>query len=347
MTVYRVRFEPVAITIDVPEEETILDAALRQGLPLTHECRTGRCASCKSVLLHGHVERGKHSRFALEQEEICSGHILLCRTCPRSDLVVRLLRYDEELLQAGLPVVQTFQATVVGIEPLTHEIRHLVLRLPTDQRMLFRAGQYAEVRVPGSCEYRPFSMANTPRTSTQLEFLIKVYPGGRFSSLLAEGDIAAGQQLEVRGPFGLFMLREQSDGDILFVGGGSGLAPLWALLNDLAERGIHRRASLYYAARTRKDLFYLDRLRELEERLPGFRFVPVLSRPSCEDEWNGERGRITEVVARTWTVRHPETEVYLCGLPGMIDAMLPVLAEKGIAQARIFYDKFTSIRNEG
>jgi len=207
--------------------------------------------------------------------------------------------------------------------------------------MLFSAGQYADLRIPGSEEHRAYSMANTPRTSDYLQFMIKVFPGGRFSSLLESG-ISVGQELEVKGPYGVFMLREKSNSDIICIGGGSGMAPLWSLLNDMADRGIKRKATYYYGARTRKDLFYLDHLRQLEQRLSGFHFVPALSMATAEDEWDGETGLITEVLDRNLEVGQTEMQAYLCGPPPMIDAAIPVLVRKGISEDRIFFDKFTS-----
>jgi propane monooxygenase reductase subunit len=183
-------------------------------------------------------------------------------------------------------------------------------------------------------------MANTPRTNSHLEFMIKVFAGGRFSSLL-EGGISIGQELEVKGPYGVFMLREKSNSDIVCIGGGSGMAPLWSLLNSMAERGIERKATYYYGARTRKDLFYLDRLQQLEGRLPGFRFVPALSMATPEDEWDGETGLITEVLDRNLEAGQTQMQAYLCGPPPMIDAAIPVLVRKGISEDRIFFDKFT------
>ena len=120
------------------------------------------------------------------------------------------------------------------------------------------------------------------------------------------------------------------------------MAPLWSLLNDMAERGIKRRATYYYGARTRKDLFYLDRLKQLAERLPGFRFVPALSMATAEDNWDGETGFITEVLDRDLKTGQRHTQAYLCGPPPMIDAAIPVLVRKGISEDRIFFDKFTS-----
>jgi propane monooxygenase reductase subunit len=282
----------------------------------------------------------KYSTFALPEYESEEGYVLLCRSHAYSDLEVELINYDEDILRLGIPIV-TLQTIVEEIEPLTHDIRRLVLRFAEPgQRMLFTAGQYADIRIPGSEEHRAYSMANTPRANDHLEFIIKVFPGGRFSSLL-EGGISVGQELVVKGPYGVFMLREKSNSDIICIGGGSGMAPLWSLLNSMAERGIERKATYYYGARTRKDLFYLDRLQQLEERLPGFRFVPALSMATPEDEWEGETGLITEVLNRNLEAGQTQMQAYLCGPPPMIDAAIPVLVSKGIGEDRIFFDKFT------
>jgi len=341
MPTHKVRFQPVGIEIEVNEDETVLNAAFRQGVSLTHGCREGQCSACKSFLLDGDIEMEKYSTFALPEYESEEGYVLLCRSHAYSDLEVELINYDEDILRLGIPIV-TLQTIVEEIEPLTHDIKRLVLRFAEPgQRMLFTAGPYADIRIPGSDEHRAYSMANTPSTNDHLEFMIKVFPGGRFSSLL-EGSISIGQELEVKGPYGVFMLREKSNSDIICIGGGSGMAPLWSLLNSMAERGIERKATYYYGARTRKDLFYLDRLQQLEERLPGFRFVPALSMATGEDEWDGETGLITEVLGRNLEAGQTQMQAYLCGPPPMIDAAIPVLVSKGISEDRIFFDKFTS-----
>ena len=340
MAIHKVRFQPVGIEIDVNEDETVLNAAFRQGVSLTHGCREGQCSACKSFLLDGDIEMEKYSTFALPEYESEEGYVLLCRCHAYSDLEVELINYDEDILRLGIPIV-TLQTIVEEIEPLTHDIKRLVLKFAEPgQRMLFTAGQYADIRIPGSEEHRAYSMANTPSTNDHLEFIIKIFPGGRFSSLL-EGGISVGQELVVKGPYGVFMLREKSNSDIVCIGGGSGMAPIWSLLNSMAERGIERRATYFYGARTRKDLFYLDRLQQLEERLPGFRFVPALSMATPEDEWDGETGLITEVLERNLEAGQTQMQAYLCGPPPMIDAAIPVLVRKGISEDRIFFDKFT------
>lgn len=340
MATHKVRFQPVNIEIDVDEDETVLNAAFRQGVSLTHGCREGQCSACKSFLLDGDIEMERYSTFALPEYESDEGYVLLCRCHAYSDLEVELINYDEDIIRLGIPI-ESYRTIVEEIEPLTHDIKRLVLKIAEPgRRMRYNAGQYASLRVPGSEEHRAYSMANTPRTNDRLEFIIKVFPGGLFSGLL-EGGITIGQELEAEGPYGVFMLREKWDSDIICIGGGSGMAPLWSLLDDMAERGIKRKATFFYGARTRKDLFYLDRLEQLAERLPGFRFVPALSMATPEDDWDGETGLITDVLDRNVEAGQLATQAYLCGPPPMIDAAIPVLVRKGISEDRIFFDKFT------
>jgi propane monooxygenase reductase subunit len=340
MPTHRVRFQPVNIEIEVDEDETVLNAAFRQGVSLTHGCREGQCSACKSFLLDGDLEMDRYSTFALPEYESEEGYVLLCRSHAYSDLEVELINYDEDILRLGIPIV-TLQTTVEEIESLTHDIKRLVLKFAEPgKKMQFNAGQYASITIPDSVESRAYSMANTPTTTDRAEFIIKVFPGGRFSGLL-EGGLTVGQQMEIKGPYGVFMLREKTNSDIICIGGGSGMAPLWSLLNDIAERGIKRKATFFYGARTRKDLFYLDRLKQLAERLPGFRFVPALSMATEEDEWEGETGLITDVLERHLDAGLTQEQAYLCGPPPMIDAAIPVLVRKGISEDRIFFDKFT------
>lgn len=338
MTKHKVYFEPVGIEIEVDEEETILEAAFRQGVMLMHGCKEGQCSACKAFLLDGDLEMGRYSTFALNEYESDEGFVLLCRAHAYSDLEIELVNYDEEMLKSGIPI-QQIQTEVEEIEPLTHDIKRLVLRLVDPPEMAFMSGQYAELYIPGTDEHRAYSMANTPSTDRQAEFIIKVYPGGRFSGLLEDG-LKIGDSMKMKVPYGVFTLREKSDGDIIFVGGGSGMAPIWSLLNHMAEEDIDRKATYYYGARTRKDLFYLEEMKELEERLPGFRFVPALSEPAADDEWDGETGLITEVIERL-EEDLTGTEAYLAGPPPMIDAAIPVLEMKGIQEDEIYFDKFT------
>jgi propane monooxygenase reductase subunit len=340
---HTVRFEPVDLEIKVSEDETVLEAAFRQGVMLMHGCKEGQCSACKSFLISGEVDLEPYSTFALADYEREEGYTLLCRAHAYSDLEVELLHFDEEVLTSSVPI-QTMRAQVASITALTHDIRHLALDLIEPQDIAFHAGQYVDVQIPGTTHTRAFSMANTPATGGRLEFMIKLYPGGRFSGLL-EDQLAPGHELEVRGPYGVFILREHSDADLVFIGGGAGMAPIWSLLNSMAERGLRRKVTYYYGARSPRDLFHLDELAGLGERLPDFRFVPALSEPAPGDGWEGETGLITDVVDRLESDL-TGYEGYLCGPPPMIDAAIELLVAKGIGEARIFYDKFTITASE-
>jgi propane monooxygenase reductase subunit len=210
MPTHKVHFQPVDIDIEVSEDETVLNAAFRQGVSLTHGCREGQCSACKSFLLDGDIEMEKYSTFALPEYESEEGYVLLCRCHAYSDLEVELINYDEDIIRLGIPI-ESFRTIVEAIEPLTHDIKRLVLKnVGPEKKMKFNAGQYASLRIPGSEEFRAYSMANTPLTNDRLEFIIKVFPGGRFSGLL-EGGITVGQEMEAQGPYGVFMLHGKSD----------------------------------------------------------------------------------------------------------------------------------------
>lgn len=336
-----VRFEPVGIEIEVGEDQNVLRAAAEQGIMLMHGCKEGQCAACKSFVLDGEdIELEKYSTFALPDYEKEEGFTLLCRAHVYEDVTIELLNYDEEMIRSGLPIQQAV-AEVVSIEAVTHDLRHLVLQLIEPKEIKFFPGQYVDIAVPDTEATRSFSMANTTsRDSGRLEFVIKVYPDGLFSHFMDTG-LAVGDRLDIVGPFGVFTLREGREGDLVFVGGGAGMAPILSLLRSLVERGITRRATYYYGARRRRDLCFEKELRALEDALPAFRYVPALSEPADEDDWDGEVGLITEVVTRHESDL-AAADAYVCGPPPMVEAAIAALTELGTPEKRIFYDKFTT-----
>jgi propane monooxygenase reductase subunit len=338
---HTVRLEPVGIEMEVDEEETILQAAFRQGLMLMHGCKEGQCSACKSFLLDGEVDLDRYSTFALPDFEEAEGWTLLCRAHAYSDLEIELINYDEDELRSGTPII-TARTRVEAIERLTHDIRLLRLSLVEPEQLTFKPGQYVDIGIPGSNgHHRSFSMANTPTTANELVFMIRLFPDGRFSGLL-EGALSAGDELEVTGPYGVFTLRASSPRRLLFIGGGAGMAPILSLLRSMAESRSERRAIYYYGARRPEDLFCLEELEALARELPSFEFVPALSESGDPDDgWDGETGLITDVVARR-EEDFSELDAYLCGPPPMVDAAIALLEGKGVPEARIFYDKFTT-----
>ncbi|MCQ6267789.1 2Fe-2S iron-sulfur cluster binding domain-containing protein [Fictibacillus sp. WQ 8-8] len=341
---YKVTLEPVGLEMEVQDDETILEAAFRQGIALMHGCKEGQCSTCKSLLVDGDAEMERYSTFALNDYEKEDGYVLLCKTKAYSDLTVELLQFDEEALKVSVPI-KNFSTTVVNIESLTHDIRKLTLKLNQPEEIKFHSGQFVDLYAPDKTYYRSYSMSNTPSQSDRLEFMIKIFKGGKFSTLVDE-QLKVGDDIEVRGPFGNCIRREENTGDIVLIGGGSGMAPLWSILNDMAEKNVKRNVTFFYGARSKRDLFYLEKFQEIATCLDGFRFIPALSEPLLEDDWDGEAGLITDVLERS--INHEtanQLEAFLCGPGPMIDAAMAVLRQKGVTVDRIFFDKFVPATN--
>ncbi|TCM41190.1 FAD-binding oxidoreductase [Kribbella sp. VKM Ac-2568] len=330
-----VRFEPVDLEMEVDEEETVLNAAFRQGIALMHGCKEGQCAACKSFLLDGDVQMDRYSTFALAEYESDEGYILLCKSHAYSDLTVELINYDEEELRNAVPL-QHLRTRIAAIEPVTHDIVSLRLDLVEPAAFTFKPGQYADIRIPGQDGHRSFSMANLP--GEPLEFLIKKYPGGHFSGLL-DDTLKPGDELELDGPYGTFTLKKSSDRRIVCIGGGAGLAPILSLLRHLVADGIDRPVRFFYGARNHADLFYLEQIEELGAKLTDFEFVGCLS-DSWPDGW-ANTGFVTEVVQRL-EPGLAECDAYLCGPPPMVDAAIALLEMTGVPPEHIHYDKFTT-----
>lgn len=335
---HHVRLEPAGIEFEVREDETILDGAFRQRLMLMHGCKEGQCAACKSFLLDGEVDMDRYSTFALPDYEQDEGWTLLCKAHAVSDLEIELVNFDEDVLRGGV-ALRTVPTRVESVEGLTHDIRRLVLVVGDREPFDFRAGQYVDIRIPGTDEHRSFSMANLPGDDGRLEFMVKLYRGGRFSALLGDGALTPGDELELTGPYGVFTLRESSRRPLLFIGGGAGMAPILSLLRALAQQGSSRPGAFYYGARDQDDLFHLDELAALSRSLPGFRFVPALSEPTAG--WTGEGGLITDVITRC-EAELTGVDAYVCGPPPMVDAAIAVLTAKGVPRAQIHFDRFTT-----
>src|ERR1700752_2714521 len=211
-----VRLEPIGEQIDCAPDETVLDAAFRQGYNLVYGCREGQCSACKCFLMEGDVELKKYSNFALSDTEKANGYSLMCRAMPESNLVVELLHYDKESYRLAFPIRDGVSVVEV-VEALTHDITRLVLKVVEPSDFAFLPGQYVDIHIPGDAEgaRRSFSLANVPGDGL-IELMIKRYPGGKLSGML-EGDIAVGDQIGFTGPYGAFHLRRESERPILMI----------------------------------------------------------------------------------------------------------------------------------
>lgn len=342
---HRIRFEPVDIEMEVSEDETILDAAFRQGIHLMHGCREGQCSACKSFVLDGEIQMDRYSTFACNDSETDQGFVLLCRSHAYSDCEIELLNFDEDELLGGV-AIQDVRTRVEAVEALTHDIVSLRLRAIEPAGFDFKPGQYADLQVPGTDEHRSFSMATTPSTPGEVEFIIKKYPGGRFSALL-DDSLVVGDELSLTGPYGTFTIKDGHVLPIVCVGGGAGMAPVLSLLRHLSETASTRPVRFYYGARTAQDLFYVEEIVALGKRLNDFEFVACLSEAdqAADPDWRPgvdlELGNVTDVVDRR-EQSLAKCEVYLCGPPPMVDAALALAEARSVPTDQVFFDKFTS-----
>jgi methane monooxygenase component C len=318
------------IDIVCREDEDVVTAAFRQGYLLLTECREGSCATCRGFLADGEYdELLPHSPHALTDLEEEEGHILACRLRPRSDLEID---FDYPLDRVGRYEEWTRTGQVVATERLSETVARVVVRTAAAQDpLVWDPGQYVQVTMPAVGATRAYSMANAPDGSRDLELLIRLLTGGQFSGHVAAG-LATGEPVRLRGPFGNFTFR--GDPKPVFVAGGTGLAPIIAILRTLARADPTTDARLVFGVGTEADLFGLDEFSDLSRIVPHLEVVTTVERPGAA--WSGAVGLVTEHLGPL----DPTRSYYLCGPPGMIGACEALLVECGVARARIHAERF-------
>lgn len=309
-----------ALPVLVEPRETVLQAALRAGVDFPNSCRVGGCGACKCRLVEGSVRELTETAYLLTEEELAAGTILACQSVPRGDVRIEL----------DATARRRVAGRVLAQERLTHDTARL--RVQLDESLDYKSGQFATLHLDGVS--RSYSFATPPRDDGEVSFIVRRVPGGALSPRIVDEDLS-GHTLEVEGPSGDFWLRP-SDAPMLLVAGGSGLAPILALLREAADAGVSRPATLLFGARTEADLYALDEIDEIARRWKGaFRFVPVLS----EAAWEGARGLVT---AHIPALLDEGAHAYLCGPPAMVDAAAQTLAAQGISPAHVHADRFTT-----
>jgi NAD(P)H-flavin reductase/ferredoxin len=340
---HTVRVEPFGANLTVGAKETLLMAALKAGLPYPFECQVGSCTSCKARLVEGEIKALTDFAYVLEMDEIKDGYILACQSLAKSDLKIHVESVEDGI--EPLPIVTT-EGLVTSVRNLTHDIYELCITLDTP--MEYMAGQYANLHVPGVADSRSYSFAAAPVTNgtQELTFHIRLVPGGEVSTWLEKGDVT-GSQVQVDGPHGVFWLRH-SDAPILCIAGGSGMAPIKAILEQAAQDNTSRQAVYLFGARTQADLYAVENMAAIKSKwTSGFNFSPTLSEEPEASDWNGARGMVTEWIDKQTNFELSQCHAYLCGPPAMIDAALPVLKDAGIHPKHIHFDKFTDRSHTG
>ena len=325
-------------TLRAEEGRPLLFTAMAAKIFIPSACG-GRasCGQCRVRVLSGAPEHVAEERAVLSAAEMAQGVHLACQLRVRQEISI-------ELPAVSLAARQ-YSAVAAGIRDLAPGMREVEIDLVEPSRMTFRAGQYLQFLRPGSENdpqpvYRAYSMASPPSRGSRLTLLFQRVPDGACTSYVFDS-LREGERVTVNGPFGTFFLKPptESGRPLVFVAGGSGIAPIRSILLDMAEKGSRRPAVFLFSAHTAADLVYADEMRGLEKVLPDFRFIPVLSRPLPEDRWEGERGGLPAALSRLLP-RLDGHEAYLCGGPGLIDASISAMKTRGLRDERTFYDKF-------
>lgn len=331
----QVRLEPSGRTFTVNPGETVLEAGLREGVGLPYGCRNGACGACKGALKSGQVVYGEHQDRAITPEEKAAGKALTCCTKPVSDLVIEI----REL--AGLKdlTIRTLPARVERVEKPAEDVAILYLKLPAAERLQFLAGQYIDILMKGGIR-RSYSMANAPHDDTHLQLHVRRTPGGVFSKYVFE-EMKERAIIRFEGPLGSFYLREDSDKPMILVAGGTGFAPVKAVIEHAFHKGIDRPMVLYWGARTLADLYLPELPVKWQEEHPNFTFIPVLSDPGPEDDWIGRTGFVHQAVLDDFPSL-AGYQVYACGAPAMTDiAKKTFIEERALPEDEFYCDAFT------
>ncbi len=314
------------------EGESVLTAALRQGVMLPYSCKNGTCGSCKGRVGQGEVRYPFHPPLALERSEIAEGFALLCQAEPLGDLAIEVREIEAV---RDIPV-RMLPARVAEKTLLAENVMRLRLRLPKNQRLQFLAGQYVDILQPGG-KRRAFSIASPPQEADEIELHIRHVEGGGFTGQvfdeLKERDI-----LRLEGPLGTFFVRnDRPERPMIMMGGGTGFAPLKAMIEDLLAHGDTRPTHLFWGARNAEELY----LGELPERWAAehghISYSPALS--------EGGEGDVafTGLVHEAVIGAYPDLsgmDVYMSGPPAMIDAARTAFQQHGLPVERLFYDSF-------
>ncbi|HEV7309447.1 benzoate 1,2-dioxygenase electron transfer component BenC [Ensifer sp.] len=314
--------------VECRDDEKVLDAAFRNKINLPMDCSDGVCGTCKCRAESGTYDLGDDFiDDALTSDEAESGLVLTCQMKPSSDCVIAVPT-TSTACKTGQ---QKFSATVARISP--HNDAAIVLELDTDAAPAFLPGQYVNIDVPGSGQGRSYSFSSAPG-ETRLGFLIKKIPGGLMSTWLERAEV--GTKLELTGPLGSFYLRAVQR-PLLFLAGGTGLAPFLSMLEQLARTNADQKVHLIYGVTRDLDLVLVDEIEAYTKRLPNFTFSTVVADAASS---HPRKGWVTQHMPGE-LMNGGDVDVYLCGPPPMVDAVRKHLDDTGVKPNSFHYEKFT------
>ncbi len=329
----------VTLTINNDKEYTVdggnslLSTLISQKIFIPSACGgKGSCGYCKVIVKEGGGPVLATEMPWLTKEEIADNVRLSCQCKVKQNIKIEI---PEELFN-----VREYSTHVVKMEQLTKTIKHLRFDLG-EEEINFRPGQYVQLKAPayeGSPDevYRAYSVASSVNDKHAIELLIG-YTGG-IATTYVHQHLKEGDKVHINGPYGEFYYHEDDGGPIIFAGAGTGMAPIISILQYMADNNIKRKAIFFFGAKTMDDLFLVEKLKNFEEVLYDFKFVPTLSREESAD-WTGEKGRVPASIEK-YVEKGGNYSAYLCGSPAMIDSIVDALVSKDIPLEKIYYDKF-------
>jgi len=319
------------------EEQSVLDAFLREDIWVPHSCTQGTCGSCKIKVLGGTVDHRSSPLYTLSQEERDDSVALACQCAPVSDLTVEPINSfacDDRIPRHTLA---DYAGVIVGLEDIASSVRRLTVKL--DAAMAFNPGQYVEITVPGLGVRRQYSISSNASDPSTLAMDVKYTAGGAASEWLFTR-ASVGEEVAITGPYGQFGLHAAQDEEVIMLAGGTGLAPMKSIITSVLAGGLAPKVYLYHGDREVLDLYDFEYFRDLESADDRFVFRPAVSRGVQSDGWEGRIGRVTDLVAEDFASCKGMSAL-VCGSPGFVDSAAKSLKRRRMAPRLIIREEFT------
>ncbi len=330
---YQVTVKSTGHHFEVEDDESVLDAALRQGLTLPYGCRGGSCGACAGQVIEGAFSYANGLPKGISEEDHGDNKALFCQAKCSSDLIIDVA----ELEVAGEIKPRMLPVRVQHKDELAHDVMRLQLKLPKTERLQFMAGQYLDFILKNG-HRRAFSIANAPHDDEFIELHIRHTVGGEFTDYVFDA-MQDKALLRIEAPLGTFFLREETERPWIFVGGGTGFAPLKSMVEHSLAKDESRPMHLFWGVRALRDLYLPDLPKKWADDHDNVSFTPVLSDPVDEDQWQGETGWVHEAVLKAF----PDLgayDIYIGGPPVMVDACRDAFLAAGASMDHMFSDSF-------
>jgi CDP-4-dehydro-6-deoxyglucose reductase len=330
---FKITLDASGHTFEAEENEFILSAALRQGISFPYGCRTGSCGTCLGQIISGNIEYPEGLPLTVMEHEHKKGKAVFCVSVAKSDLVL-----DVKEIESSTDIeIKTLPARVASLRKLADDVMELSLTLPANERLAFRAGQYIEFILRDKSR-RAFSIANSPSNDEVIELHLRHVKGGTFTDHVFN-EMKEKAILRFEGPLGTFHINDSSNRPLILIAGGTGFAPIKAMVEVLIETEDTRPIHIYWGARAKVDLYRNDLPEKWAFQHERINYIPVLSEPDDKDEWRGRTGFVHSAVAEDFP-NLSEYDVYIAGPPPMIEAAEANFIKQGLPKDQLHSDSF-------